>query len=68
MAITTIQLKVETKDKISSFGMKGESYDKILERIYSMAVKTQFRELLMNSKNTVSLDDFGKEINKKWPE
>ncbi len=67
MEITTIQLSNETKRKISSFGVKGESYDQILQRIYNMAVKTQLRELLMNSENTVSLDDFEKEIEKKWP-
>lgn len=67
MEITTIQLSNETKRKLSSFGVKGESYDQILQRIYSMAVKTQLRELLMNSENTISLDDFEKEIEKKWP-
>ena len=39
MDITTIQLSKETKDKISSFGIKGESYDDIIRRIYSLAVK-----------------------------
>jgi hypothetical protein len=66
MEITTIQLSNETKRKISTFGVKGESYDQILQRIYNMAVKTQLRELLMNSEDTVSLDDFEKEIDKKW--
>ena len=67
MKTTTIQLSNETKKKLSSFGVKGESYDQILQRIYKMAVKTQLRELLMNSENTISLDDFEKEIEKKWP-
>ena len=67
MEITTIQLSNETKRKLSSFGVKGESYDQILQRIYNMAVKTQLRELLMNSEDTVSLDDFESEIEKKWP-
>jgi hypothetical protein len=67
MRITTIQLSNETKRKISTFGVKGESYDQILQRIYNMAVKTQLRELLMSSEDTVSLDDFEKEIDKKWP-
>jgi len=67
MEITTIQLSNETKKKLSSFGVKGESYDQIIQKIYNMAVKTQFRELLMNSEDTVSLDDFEKEIEKKWP-
>ena len=67
MGITTIQLSNETKNKISSFGSKGESYDMILQKLYNAAVKTQLRELLMSSENTVSLDHFEKEIDKKWP-
>jgi hypothetical protein len=67
MDITTIQLSKEIKDKISSFGVKGESYDEILKRIYSLAVKEQLRQFLLSSENTISLDEFEKEINKKWP-
>lgn len=67
MEISTIQLSKETKEKISSFGVKGESYDEILKRIYSLAVKEQLREFLLSSENTISLDEFEKEINKKWP-
>lgn len=68
MKVTTIQLSEDTKKKIATFGSKGESYNEILRRLYDMAVKTQIREFLMSSKNTISLDDFEKEINKKWPE
>ena len=67
MEITTIQLSNETKRKLSSFGVKGESYDKILRKIYNMAVKTQLRELLMNSEDTLSLEEARKEVEKKWP-
>ena len=67
MDISTIQLSKEIKKKISSFGAKGESYDDILKRIYSMAVKEQLREFLMSSDDYLSLDEFEKEVNKKWP-
>ncbi|KKS11111.1 MAG: hypothetical protein UU67_C0084G0008 [Candidatus Daviesbacteria bacterium GW2011_GWB1_41_5] len=67
MKITTIQLSEETKNNISSFGSKGESYDDILKRIYSMAVKTQLREFLMSSKNTVSIEEARKQVEKEWP-
>ncbi len=65
--ITTIQLSKETKEKISSFGVKGESYDDILNRIYSMAVKVQLREFLMSSKGFIPIEEAIKEANKKWP-
>ncbi|MFH1365222.1 MAG: hypothetical protein ABIH28_01410 [archaeon] len=67
MEITTIQLSKETKDKISSFGIKGESYDAILQRIYSFAVKEQLREFLLSSEDTISIKEARKELNKKWP-
>jgi len=67
MDITTIQLSKETKDKISSFGVKGESYDKILKRIYSLAVKEQLRDFLMSGEGFIPIEEAIKEADKKWP-
>jgi hypothetical protein len=67
METTTIQLSKETKDKISSFGVKGESYDVILNRVYSMAVKEQLRRFLMSDKGFIPIEDAIKEADKKWP-
>ncbi|MDO8459888.1 MAG: hypothetical protein Q7S74_02155 [Nanoarchaeota archaeon] len=67
MEITTIQLSKETRDKISSFGVKGESYDDILKRIYSMAVKEQLRQFLMSDEGFIPIEDAIKEADKKWP-
>ena len=67
MEITTIQLSKETKDKISSFGIKGESYDIILKRIYSLAVKEQLRNFLMSDEGFIPIEDAIKEADKKWP-
>jgi hypothetical protein len=66
MNITTIQLSKETKDKICSFGIKGESYDVILNRIYSLALKEQLRNFLMSDKGFIPIEDAIKEANKKW--
>jgi hypothetical protein len=67
MEITTIQLSKETKSKIASFGMKGESYEEILKRIYSVAVKEQLREFLMSDEGFVPIEEAIKEADKKWP-
>lgn len=67
MDITTIQLSKEMKEKIASFGSKGESYDEILRRVYHLAVKEQLRQFLMSSENTISLEEFKKEIEREWP-
>jgi len=67
MDTTTIQLSRETKEKLSSFGMKGESYDVILQRIYSLAVKEQLRRFLLSSEGCIPIEDAIKEADKKWP-
>jgi len=67
MTTTTIQLSTETKEKISSFGAKGESYDEIIQRIYSLAVKDQLKRFLFSSENTISIEEAIKEADKKWP-
>ena len=67
METSTIQLSKEMKEKISSFGIKGESYNEILKRIYSLAVKEQLREFLMSDKGFISLEEARKELNKRWP-
>ena len=67
MEITTIQLSKEMKDKLSSFGTKNESYEEILKRIYSLAIKEQLREFLLSSEGTISIEEARKELNKKWP-
>lgn len=67
MDTTTIQLSRETKDKICSFGTKGESFDTILQRIYSLAVKEQLKEFLMSDEGFISIEDARKELDEKWP-
>ena len=68
MEITTIQVSKETRDKICSFGVKGESYDSILKRVYSLAVKEQLRDFLMSYEGFVPIEVAIKEANKKWSE
>tara|TARA_Y100000310_G_scaffold244674_1_gene249539 strand:- start:9094 stop:9309 length:216 start_codon:yes stop_codon:yes gene_type:complete len=65
--ITTIQLSKETKEKIASFGLKGESYEDIIKRVYSFAVKEHLRQFLMSDKGFISIEEARKEADKKWP-
>jgi len=64
---STIQLSNETKKLISSFGMKGESYEDIITRIYNLAVKEQLRQFLMPSERYIPIDKAIKEAEKRWP-
>ncbi|HRZ85427.1 MAG TPA: hypothetical protein P5277_01475 [Candidatus Paceibacterota bacterium] len=66
MEITTIQLSKETKEKISSFGLKGESYDDIIRRVYSLAVKEQLRQFLMSDEGFVPVKDALERAKAKW--
>ena len=64
---TTIQISQEMKEKIASFGSKNETYEQILERVYALAVKTQLREFLMSSENSIPIEEAIKEAKKLWP-
>ena len=66
MEITTIQLSKEMKEKIASFGLKGESYENILKRIYSMALKEQLRNFVMSDEGFIPIEEAIKEADKKW--
>jgi len=63
---TTIQLSKETKEKIQSFGLKGETYEDIVRKLYDIAIKQQLREFLLSSENTISLEEAKKRHIKKW--
>ena len=56
---TTIQISKETKDLISSFGTKGETYEDIIKRIYMLACETQARKFMEPSDEFMSLEEFG---------
>ena len=63
----SIQINNRTKNKISSFGIAGESYDKILQRIYSLAIKEQLRQFYTPSKEFISIQEAIKETNRNCP-
>jgi hypothetical protein len=58
---TTIPLEKETRERLRSFGKKGETYDQILRRLMSIAEYEEFMnrqyERLMDKKAFVSLDE-----------
>ncbi|MDO8555860.1 MAG: hypothetical protein Q7R96_01650 [Nanoarchaeota archaeon] len=64
---TTIQISQEMKEKIASFGTKNETYEQILERVYTFAVKTQLREFLMSSEKSIPIEEAIKEAKSLWP-
>jgi len=67
MENTTIAIKPELKKKIMEFGMKGESYNEILERIVESAKERQLHDLLFNDKGFLTIKEAREKLNKKWP-
>lgn len=63
---TTIQISKQTKDLIGSFGSKEETYEDIIKKMYSLAVKEQLKEFLMDSSNIITLEEAKKRHKKKW--
>ena len=64
--ISTIQITRETKQLISSFGTKEDSYEAIIKRMYKLAQKEQLREFLLSSENTIPIDEAITRARKKW--
>jgi hypothetical protein len=63
---TTIQISKNTKELISTFGTKEDTYDDIVRRLYDFAVKEQLREFLYSSKDSISVDEALRRAKKKW--
>ena len=65
--ITTIQLSEETKSLLNTFGSKEDTYEDIIKRLYTLAVKEQLREFLLSSDDAIPIDDAIKRARKQWP-
>jgi hypothetical protein len=63
---TTIQLSPKTKQLISTFGTKEDTYEDIIKRMYRLAVKEQLREFLLSSEDTLPIDDAIQRAKKEW--
>lgn len=66
MENTTIAIKSELKKELMEFGMKGESYNEILERLIKSAKERQLHDLLFNEEDTVTLEEAKKEVENEW--
>ncbi|MBI5797942.1 hypothetical protein HZA98_03505 [Candidatus Woesearchaeota archaeon] len=63
---STIQISEETKELISTFGTKKETYEDIIKRLYTLAVKEQFREFIFSSEKAIPIDEAIKRAKQKW--
>jgi len=63
---STIQLSVETKHLISTFGNKDDTYEEIIKRMYDLATKEQLREFLLSSNDAIPIDEAIRRAKKEW--
>lgn len=57
MVKTTIQVDVETRDKIKSLGRMGETYSDVLNKLYKLALNKQMENYLMDTSGYIDLDE-----------
>jgi len=65
--ITTIAIPLKIKEGIQEYGMKGESYADILERLLKSARERMISDVLMNDEGCISIEEAIAEAEKKWP-
>jgi hypothetical protein len=63
---TTIAISASIRDRIKEFGMKGETYDEILERLLSSAEERMLQELLMDEKGCITIEEARARAQKRW--
>lgn len=63
---STIQLSVETKQLINTFGSKEDTYEDIIKRMYELATKEQLRQFLLSSADTIPIDEAIRRAKKQW--
>lgn len=63
---TTIAISTNIRDQIREFGNKGETYDEILARLLKSANERQLHDLLMDSKDCISIEESLAKAKKQW--
>ena len=63
---STIQLSVETKQLINTFGTKEDTYEDIIKRMYELASKEQLRQFLLSSEDAIPIDEAIRRVKKEW--
>ncbi|MBI2146631.1 hypothetical protein HYU22_04800 [Candidatus Woesearchaeota archaeon] len=63
---STIQLSAETKQLISTFGTKEDTYEDIIKKMYDLATKEQLREFLLSSVDTIPINEAIRRARKEW--
>ncbi len=66
MENTTIAVSQEVRERIREFGNKGETYSEIIDKLLESARKRQLQDLLMDEKDTISIEKAISNAKKRW--
>lgn len=66
MEKTTVAISRDIKIQMQEFGHKGESYSDLIKRLIESAKQRQLQELLMDEKDTVTIEEALAEAKKRW--
>lgn len=55
--ITTIEIPMKLKKNLQQYGLGGESYSEIIERLLKSAHERLINDLLMDEKDCVSIEE-----------
>ncbi len=66
MEMTTIAISKELRNKLRDISNKGKSYDEIIEDMYETYKVQVLKEMLMDSSNSISIEQALKEAKDKW--
>ncbi|MFW5846960.1 MAG: DUF7557 family protein [Nanoarchaeota archaeon] len=64
---TTIAIPIKVKERIQEYGLKGESYAEIIERLLESARKRMISDVLMDDKDCIPIEQALAEAKKRWP-
>lgn len=64
--MTTIAIPMTLKEGIQEYGLKGESYAEVLERLLKSARERMIRDVLMDDTNCVPIEQALAEAEKRW--
>ena len=63
---STIRISPETKKLISTFGIKGESFETIIKRLYEISVAQRLKEFLLPSERFIPIEEAIRRAEKQW--
>lgn len=63
MTKTMIQLNKNTRDKIKSLGSMGDTYDDVINKMYSATIENMMAKTLLDTSDSIKIEDILKKRN-----